>query len=128
MTGLRCTLVYTGEDKRSHFADLKIPVEKIPTGNRTPEIGAYGTLFRSGDGTANLEHLHPAPRRQFILCLQGSYELECGDGAKRQFHAGDVFLVDDTTGEGHRFRELSGPTLMAWVFLPKELDLSVWRV
>ena len=128
MTTFRCTLVYTGADNRSHFADLEIPMEKIPTGDRTQPIPATGTLFRSGDGTAAYWELHPAPQRQFVFCLKGSFELECGDETKRVFNAGDVFLVDDTTGEGHRFRELSGPTLMSWVMVPPELDISVWRV
>jgi hypothetical protein len=124
----RCTLVYTGADERSHFADIEIPMDKIATGDRTAPIAATGTLFRSGDGKASYEELHPAPQRQFVFCLKGSFEIECGDATKRQFHAGDVFLVDDTTGEGHRFRELSGPTLMSWVMVPTDVDINAWRV
>jgi hypothetical protein len=51
---------------------------------------------------------HTAPRRQFILLLDGHIEIETSDGAVRQFKGGDVLLVEDTTGKGHRTRELSG--------------------
>lgn len=51
---------------------------------------------------------HHAPRRQFIVMLDGHIEIEVSDGEKRQFVAGDVMLLEDTAGKGHRTRELSG--------------------
>jgi hypothetical protein len=54
-------------------------------------------------------------------------EIECGDGDKRRFGPGDVYLADDLTGEGHRHREISGPLCHAWVFLPADMDLDRWR-
>ncbi|MGE0486073.1 MAG: cupin domain-containing protein [Gammaproteobacteria bacterium] len=45
---------------------------------------------------------HPAPRRQYGLILAGTLEIETGDGARRTFGAGEVFLLEDTAGQGHR--------------------------
>jgi quercetin dioxygenase-like cupin family protein len=49
-------------------------------------------------------HWHPAPQRQYIIMLEGELEVEAGDGTKRLFSPGDILLVEDTTGRGHRSR------------------------
>ena len=38
---------------------------------------------------------------QFIFVLQGNLEVEVSDGETRQFGAGAVILVEDTSGQGH---------------------------
>jgi hypothetical protein len=72
---------------------------------------------------------HPAPRRQFVLRVAGTAEVELADGGKRTFAAGDVLLADDTEGHGHIMR-LTGPgsAFSAWVSVPKSLDLRRWLV
>ncbi len=45
--------------------------------------------------------MHPAPRRQYVITLQGQAELILGDGTSRLFVPGDVVLAEDLTGEGH---------------------------
>jgi len=47
---------------------------------------------------------HPDPHRQFFLVLSGKLEIEVSDGEVRRFEAGDILLVEDTTGKGHRSR------------------------
>jgi quercetin dioxygenase-like cupin family protein len=47
---------------------------------------------------------HPAPKKQFFCCLQGAIEIVAGDGEKRVFKTGDVFLLEDTKGKGHTTR------------------------
>ena len=49
---------------------------------------------------------HTAPARQYIILLDGRIEIETSLGEKRQFGAGDILLVEDTTGKGHRTRNL----------------------
>jgi hypothetical protein len=36
--------------------------------------------------------------------LDGEVDIEVGDGAKRRFGTGDVLLVEDTDGRGHKSR------------------------
>lgn len=120
---MKCTRFYTGEDNRTHFEDLDIPIEKS---GRSNPFDTTGMLLRESDGTAHYLELHVAPRRQMILCLAGVVEIEAGDGTKRRFGPGDLYLADDLSGEGHSHREIEGPVRHAWVFLPPELDLRPW--
>lgn len=62
---------------------------------------------------------HPAPYRQLHIYLSGEVEAETSDGQKRRFGAGDVILVEDISGKGHRSRALgSTDALIAVVKLP----------
>ncbi len=40
--------------------------------------------------------------------LDGEIEIEVSDGERRGFRGGDVLLVEDTTGKGHRTRTVDG--------------------
>ena len=71
---------------------------------------------------------HQAPRRQFVIILTGAVEIECGDGTVRRLGAGDVLLADDTTGQGHISREVSGDRRSLFLPLPDDVDVSAWRV
>ena len=124
---MKVTRFYTGADNRTHFEDLDIPA--LPgrgPGARSEPFDVTGMLIRESDGDAHFLELHPAPRRQLILCLSGVVEIEAGDGTKRRFSPGDIYLADDLTGEGHSHREIEGPVKHAWVFLPEATDLKAW--
>ena len=123
---MRVTRFYTGEDNRSHFEDLDIPLSEVRGRLMSETLGVTGLIFRESSGDLNID-LHVAPRRQLILCLAGEVEIELGNGEVRRFVPGDVYLADDLTGEGHIHREVGGPLRHAWVFLPPDLDLSPWR-
>ena len=45
---------------------------------------------------------HPAPARQVHFFLSGEGLVEVSDGGQRPYRAGDVWLVEDVTGKGHR--------------------------
>jgi len=124
---VKCTRIYTGEDGRSHFEDLEIPLQPARAGLRSQPLPAAGFLVRVSDGNDHYLELHTAPRRQIIFCLRGVVEIECGDGSKRRFGPGDVYLADDLTGEGHIHREIEGPVQHVWVFLPEDMDFAAWR-
>jgi hypothetical protein len=47
---------------------------------------------------------HPAPRRQYVVMLRGTCEAETSDGEVRRFPPGEVVLLEDTCGKGHRTR------------------------
>ena len=64
---------------------------------------------------------HPAPRRQFVIILQGQLEIGLGDGSKHVFGAGDARLVEDTTGKGHTTRVVGDqPVVTATVPLAQQ--------
>ncbi len=118
--------IYTGDDGRSHFEDLVMPLRETQYGRMSRQLPAEGLTFRVTNPDYSLD-FHPAPRRQFVLTLSGSAELECGDGAKRLLGPGSVLLAEDTTGEGHISREISGPRVTVFIPVPEELDISGWR-
>lgn len=125
---MKVTRFYTGDDNRSHFQDLDIPTpELVRNSHRSEPFPTTGMLIRESAGDASFLDLHPAPRRQFILCLTGTVEIELGNGEKRRFGPGDIYLADDLTGEGHIHREIEGPLRHAWVFLPDDFDVGVWE-
>ena len=124
---MKVTRFYTGEDGRTHFQDLEIPTPPAVRGFRSQPFEVTGMLIRESAGDAHYLELHTAPQRQLILCLSGTVEIECGDGDKRRFGPGDVYLADDLTGEGHIHREIEGPVRHAWVFLPPDMDLGIWQ-
>lgn len=100
--------IYTGPDNRSHFEDLQIPLKdggKI--GFLSDLMKATGVVFRETTGDYNYD-FHTAPRRQYVVNLEGEVEIEVGDGTKRILRAGDVLLAEDTTGQGHVSRAVAG--------------------
>jgi hypothetical protein len=97
---MKIVRLYTGSDQKSHFEEIELKFggdQKILTTDAWPATSA---IFRCVPPRTVLD-LHPAPRRQFLVTLSGSWEIEASDGIVRTFKAGDVMLADDTTGEGH---------------------------
>ena len=44
--------------------------------------------------------MHPAPRRQYVVTLTGEVEYETGDGTRRRFRPGSVFLAEGVSEHG----------------------------
>jgi hypothetical protein len=123
---MRVARIYTGEDARSHFEDLDIPMEPSALGTQSSLMPGDGIMFREAPAGGSLD-FHPAPQRQFVVTLAGVAELECGDGTRRRFGAGDVMLADDTSGQGHITRVVEGPRRYIFVPVQADLDISTWR-
>jgi hypothetical protein len=57
--------------------------------------------------------------------LDSEIEVEVTSGEKRRFRGGDILLVEDTTGTGHRSRSVDGkPRRSIFIPLPDETDRS----
>ena len=105
---MRVVRLYTGADNKSHFEDLDVPLKdggKI--GFLSERVNATGIVFRETAGDYDYD-FHVAPRRQYVVNLQGEVEIEVGDGTKRILRAGDILLAEDTTGQGHISRAVAG--------------------
>jgi quercetin dioxygenase-like cupin family protein len=105
---MKVVRLFTGPDKQSHFQDMEIPLKdggKI--GWMSEQMKASGVIFRFTTGDYNYD-FHPAPRRQYVVNLEGEVEIEVGDGTKRILRAGDILLAEDTTGQGHISRAVAG--------------------
>jgi quercetin dioxygenase-like cupin family protein len=106
------TRIYTGADDLTHFAEGAVALEMKDFSPPTPTVAVSTPLPASSLAFVSLPagwfgDWHPAPQRQFVLMLNGTFEIETGDGESRRISAGSVLLVEDTHGQGHRTRVVS---------------------
>jgi opacity protein-like surface antigen len=100
--------LYTGPDNKSHFEDIQIPLKDGGKVGFISELQkATGVVFRETTGDYDYD-FHPAPRRQYVVNLEGEVEIEVGDGTRRILRTGDILLAEDTTGQGHISRAVAG--------------------
>jgi len=100
------TRVYADSHGESHFADFTLDLADAgQIGRLSAPIPARSVIFRTNDPGYDYDW-HTAPRRQFIVLLDCAIEIETSDGERRTFRAGDVLLVEDTAGRGHRTRSI----------------------
>jgi len=105
---MRVVRLYTGPDNKSHFEDIQIPLKDAGKVGFISELyKATGVVFRETTGDYNYD-FHTAPRRQYVVNLEGEVEIEVGDGTKRILRSGDILLAEDTTGQGHISRAVAG--------------------
>jgi len=55
---------------------------------------------------------HPTPQRQYGVMMQGTFDIETGDGTVRRLAPGSVFLLEDTDAPGHRSRVVGTDTVV----------------
>ena len=105
---MKITRLYTGDDNESHFEDIDIALEnKGPIGLLSRPLRAGSIIFRETGPDYDYDW-HPAPRRQFVIMLEGSVDIEVSGGTTRRFGPGDILLAEDTTGRGHISRAVDG--------------------
>lgn len=98
------TRVFADEQGESHFEIVDVGLaDSGEIGFLSQVFPSKGVIFRENDESYDYDW-HNAPRRQYIILLDGAIEIEVSDGEIRQFGGGDVLLVEDTTGRGHRTR------------------------
>lgn len=118
--------VYTGDDGRSHFEDVTIPLaDTRPIGRISELIPGPGVMFREVYGDYDLD-FHNAPRRQFVVNLKGAVDIGVGDGTVRRLGPGDILLAEDTQGEGHTSRAVDGEPRQC-LFIPLDDALDGFR-
>ncbi len=98
---MRIHNLYTDADGESHFRDVEVEwVEEARGSKLSKRLPASGIIFRQVSPTYDLDW-HPAPRRQYIINLDAGMQITASDGESRVIGAGEVLLVEDTTGKGH---------------------------
>jgi len=102
--------IYEDENGESHFGVFTIPLaEQGPIGalSRIISTSDEGVRFRYTSGTYHYP-LHVAPRRQFIVHLDGGVRITTSDGRQRDILPGQVQFVSDTKGKGHKSESING--------------------
>ena len=103
---MRVTRVYSDEAGESHFDEKDIELRDAGAIGRLSEpIAARSVIFRTNDPGYDYDW-HVAPQRQFIVLLDGAIELEVSDGSRRVLRGGEILLMEDTSGKGHRTRNV----------------------
>src|SRR5215210_9585655 len=98
---MRIHNLYVDESGETHFRDVDVEwVEESRSGRLSQRFPATGIIFRQVPPTYDLDW-HPAPRRQYIINLDAGVQITASDGESRVIGAGEVLLVEDTTGKGH---------------------------
>jgi hypothetical protein len=100
--------IFTGTDGQSHLEDVEVALEDFGMRGKISEVWpGRGVQFRTVEGDYHLD-FHTAPRRQLVVNLTGSVEIEVGDGTKRVMGPGSILLAEDLTGQGHISRSVNG--------------------
>lgn len=122
--------LYTGEDGQSHWGKIRFPYNPVEAWGSPPDmgfsdfVGAQSIRFRYAPVGADTGWTR-APRRQFVITISGEVEYETGDGTKRRFGPGTIYLANDTTGQGHVSRGVGdAPRLCAYVHLAEDVVLD----
>ena len=128
MSHKKITRIYSGDDGRSHFEDLIVPMNELIAGERislrSALVPAKGVSFRENP-LGRSEEFHCPGQRQFVITLFGAVEITCG-GGKRCFGPGDVLFAEDLTGEGHANRVLLGPRQSLIIPVSDDFDIRRW--
>ena len=103
---MRYAILLEDENGRSYFedreADLPLkdfvpPASPLRISDQLPAEGfVFLTLPAGWKGVR-----HRSPHRQIAAVLSGTFRVQAGSGEVRDFKAGDLFWMEDTTGEGH---------------------------
>ena len=86
---MKLVRLYTGNDHKSHFEDIELKFGGNQPMSTTDSRAATSAVSRSAPAGLFLDR-HPAPRRQFLVTLSGSWEIEASNGVKRIFKTGDA--------------------------------------
>jgi hypothetical protein len=101
------------EQGESHLS--KVEVELTPVEDYAPGVPPAAWSESQPAGVAYflclpagwLGDFHPAPARQWVVQLQGRLAVTMSDGTTVETGAGTAWLVEDTSGKGHRTQVVS---------------------
>ncbi len=97
---MKITSIYVDEHGHSYFGEADLP----QTGNdrrisAKPQDVEYWRMSRTQPG--HFKDFTRSPDPTFVAVLSGRTELTVSNGERRFFSRGDMFMLLDTTGQGH---------------------------
>ncbi len=116
---MRIHNLYVDDTGETHWRDIEVQwVEERNASKLSARLPATGIIFRETRGDYDLSW-HPAPRRQYIINLDAGVKITASDGEARVLGAGEVILVEDTSGKGHLSQSIGGQMRHS-IFVPIE--------
>jgi quercetin dioxygenase-like cupin family protein len=119
MTDMKYVRLFAGPDGENHFEDVAIefnsepPLRFLVSEWETVERIRYLNVPPSLPGVS-----HHAPSRLLHVVLAGEWRMQTSDGETRYFRAGDIILVEDTTGKGHMTSTEDDGAIVARIEMP----------
>ena len=111
--------LYADEAGESHFEEVQAtfdgelnapPAPPLPLAAIGP---ASAVTVLSADDEWDGAAFHATPMRQLLVGLAGEFQLVASDGEARRFGPGDMVMLEDTSGRGHRTLVEGGGTALA---------------
>lgn len=103
---MKITRIFSDEKGESHFENVEIPLlDQGEIGFLSEGIAAKKLQFRKVSADYDYD-FHHAPQKQYIILLDGGVEIETSLGEIRQFQTGEILLVEDISGKGHKTKNL----------------------
>ncbi len=114
---MRIARIWADAEGASHYADMEVDWESSgPLGKMAAPLPVSSMILRENEAGYDYDW-HVAPRKQYIVMLEGQVEIQVSDGQKRTFGPGEIVLVEDTVGEGHKSKSPDGKPRKS-IFLP----------
>ena len=121
---MKVVRVYADDNGETHFGEVVVELSDAgEIGRLSQPVAARAVIFRTNEPGYDYDW-HNAPQRQLIVLLDGAIEIEVSDGSRRTFRSGEILLVEDTTGRGHRTRHVE-PRRRRSLFIVLEEDAAV---
>ncbi len=99
--------IYTDRSGESRLEDVEVEFSGTAQSPPAPPVDVADpvdatrhVMMRVPEGWAG--DMHRAPRRQFMVMLSGEITVQASTGTTQRFAAGDLLLLEDTEGKGHR--------------------------
>ncbi len=126
---VKITRVVATEEGESQFTEFDIPLmskehggilRNVSSGFVSPNVSfvEFPEVVESG--------WHGATERRVGIILSGVFEIEIGNGEKRQWRAGEAFLADDSEGR-HVTRVVEGPVRCVFIPFPSDFVIDTWQ-
>ena len=114
---MRIHNLYADAQGQSHFRDIEVEWAEERRGSKlSKRLPANGIIFRQTKADNDLD-FHTAPRRQYIVNLDAGVEITTSDGETRVIGAGEILLVEDVTGKGHKSKAVAAKMRHS-IFIP----------
>jgi hypothetical protein len=101
--------LYTAPDGESHFELIETKFAEVNYVESASPLELSETtateqlcLMKAPAGWES--DWHPSASRNLFVVLSGEWEVMASDGDTRRFRTGDLLLVEDVSGKGHRSR------------------------
>jgi len=129
LDNVRAVVIYTTAEGGSALATLPLAIcRKVMledgTANWEGIAGATGWGISSGAGEGYASwHVSAMPGLSIVLC--GAWEIEASNGQRHILDTGDVLVMLDTSGRGHRSRTLTAPCAVMGVSFDEATHIQI---